>query len=170
MVSALDMTSLDQWAYLQVDMHPHYPTLTRYARECQTIVEWGVRGAVSTWAFLEGLPPDGQLFSVDIVLGDVPPPVSADPRWTFILGDDLDPEVQAQLPAVADLVFIDTDHTYEQTVGELAYAATFAPDRIVMHDYVMEPVRKAADEFCAATDWRVIANEMPFGLATLVHP
>ena len=168
-MNALEAPSLDAWAHAQVDMAPHYTTLIKYARECQTIVEWGVRGAVSTWAFLEGLPPTGRLYSVDIELGDVPVPVGNDPRWTFVLGDDLDPAVQAQLPDKADLVFIDTDHTYDQTVGELAYAATFAPDKIVMHDYVMDPVRKAADEFCAATDWRVIANEMPFGLATLVR-
>jgi hypothetical protein len=33
------------------------------------------------------------------------------------------------------------------------------------------PVRRvalAADEFCAREGWRIIANEMPFGLATLV--
>jgi predicted O-methyltransferase YrrM len=169
-MSALEATSLDRWAYDQVDMHPHYQTLIRYARECEVIVEWGVRGGVSTWAFLEGLPADGRLYSVDILDCVVPRAVSSDPRWTFIIGDDLDPEVQAQLPLVADLVFIDTDHTYEQTVREVEYAATFGPRRIVLHDYVMEPVRKAVDEFCATSDWRLIANELPFGLATLVQP
>jgi predicted O-methyltransferase YrrM len=132
------------------------------------VVEWGVRGGVSTWALLTGLPADGQMWSVDIELGDLPVPVSTDPRWTFILGDDLDPAVQAQLPDTADMVFIDTDHTYDQTVGELAYAATFNPARIVMHDYVMDPVRQAADEFCAREGWTVVAMEEPFGLATLV--
>ncbi len=168
-MNALDAPSLEAWAYVQVDMHPHYPTLIRYASECQTVVEWGVRGGVSTWALLEGLPPDGRLYSVDIVLGDLPVPVTSDDRWTFILGDDLDPAVQAQLPDTADMVFIDTDHTYPQTVGELAYAQTFNPARIVMHDYVMDPVRQAADEFCAREGWAVIANELPFGLATLVR-
>jgi predicted O-methyltransferase YrrM len=166
-MGALEATELDAWAYEQVDMHPHYQTLTRYARECQTIVEWGVRGGVSTWALLDGLPPDGVLFSVDIIDCVVPPRVSEDPRWYFIIGDDLSPIVRAQLPPLCDLVFIDTSHTYEQTVGELASALTFGTRRIVMHDYVMQPVLQAGTEFCEREGWRVVDNEMPYGLATL---
>ena len=166
-MTAHEATNLAQWAYDQVDMAPHYPTLTAYARDCQTVVEFGVRGGVSTWAILEGLPSDGHLYSVDIIDCVVPLPVSGDPRWTFIVGDDLAPEVQARLPEKADLVFIDTDHTYYQTVEELRYALTFEPKRIVMHDYVMEPVLRAGTEFCAREGWYVVANEMPYGLATL---
>jgi predicted O-methyltransferase YrrM len=165
---ALDATDLRQWAADQVDMAPHIATLTKLARGCETIVEFGVRGGVSTWALLDGLPETGLLWSVDIIDCVVPPRVSGDPRWTFIIGDDLDPTVQAQLPLRADLVFIDTSHEYDQTVAELAYALTFAPKRIVMHDYVMEPVLRAGGEFCAREGWRVAANEMPYGLATLV--
>ena len=165
---ALDATNLGQWAAVNVDMAPHISTLTKLARRCAVIVEFGVRGGVSTWALLDGLPPTGQLYSVDVVDCVVPPRVSIDPRWTFIVGDDLDPDVQAQLPDRADLVFIDTNHEYEQTVAELAYAQTFLPDRIVMHDYVMEPVLRAGTEFCEREGWRVVANEMPYGLATLV--
>ncbi len=167
-MSALDATDLQSWADEQVDMAPHYRTLTRYAQECSVIVEWGVRGGVSTWALLDGLPADGKLYSVDIIDCIVPVRVSADLRWVFIVGDDLDPVIQRRLPKLADLVFIDTSHTYEQTVGELAYAATFKPARIVMHDYVMEPVAQAANEFCAEQGWAVIDNELPYGLATLV--
>lgn len=167
-MSALDATDLQSWADEQVDMAPHYRTLTRYALECISIVEFGVRGGVSTWALLDGLPADGLLYSVDVIDCIVPPRVSADPRWFFFVGDDLDPVIQRKLPKLADLVFIDTSHTYEQTVGELAYAATMRPARIVMHDYVMEPVAQAATEFCAREGWAVVDNELPFGLATLV--
>lgn len=163
----LAATNLNDWAEINVDMAPHHPTLTRLAREAKVIVEWGVRGGVSTWALLDGLPTDGILYSVDINHCVVPPRVSEDPRWIFLIGDDLDPVIQAQLPEHADLVFIDTSHTYDQTVGELAYALTLTPTRIVMHDYVMPPVGQAANEFCAANHWRVVANEMPWGLATL---
>jgi hypothetical protein len=58
-------------------------------------------------------------------------------------------------------------HTYEQTAKELDLALDFEPDRIVMHDYVMEPVRQAADEFCLNNGWVLTDNELPFGLATL---
>ena len=166
---ALSATNLVQWANDQVDMAPHIATLTRLARGCETIVEFGVRGAVSTWALLDGLPDSGLMYSVEINgTHDMPLRVTGDPRWTLIIGDDLDPAIQAQLPAHSDLVFIDTDHEYAHTVAELAYALTLTPDVIVMHDYVMEPVHRAGTEFCAREGWYVRANEMPFGLATLV--
>ncbi len=151
------------------DMAPHVATLTRHASEATTVVEWGVRGAVSTWAILDGLPSDGRLYSVDIdpAVADAPDRVRWDSRWTLLIGDDLSPHVQAQLPDHADLVFIDTSHTYEQTVGELAYALTLTPSRIVLHDYVMPSVTKAVDEFCAREEWVLVDNELPYGLATL---
>jgi predicted O-methyltransferase YrrM len=167
-MNVLEATDLQSWADEQVDMAPHYRTLIRYASDCGTIVEFGVRGGVSTWALLDGLPEYGALWSVDVVDCVVPPRVSGDARWVFLVGDDLDPAIQAQLPDRADLVFIDTSHEYEQTAGELAYAATLRPARIVMHDYVMEPVARAATEFCASEGWTVVDNELPFGLATLV--
>lgn len=167
MSGPLEATTLHDWAVEQVDMAPHYYTLIEDAKSCKVIVEWGVRGGVSTWAFLAGLPANGRLYSVDILPCVVPPAVSEDPRWTFIVGDDLDPDVRKQLPEHADLVFIDTSHTYEQTAKELDLALDFEPDRIVMHDYVMEPVRQAADEFCLNNGWVLTDNELPFGLATL---
>jgi cephalosporin hydroxylase len=166
-VSALEATNLRQWAHDQVDMAPHYETLIRLARDCRIIIEWGVRGGVSTWAFLDGLPEGGRLYSVDIVDCVVPPRVSNDPRWTFIIGDDLDPGVVAQLPDRADLVFIDTSHTYEQTVAELAFALMWGPRRIVLHDVNQPQVRQAVDGFCARTGWRITAYEAPYGLTTL---
>jgi predicted O-methyltransferase YrrM len=166
-MNALEATSLAQWAYDQVDMYPHYGTLTRLARECKVIIEWGVRGGVSTWAFLEGLPADGELWSVDVVDCVVPPAVSSDPRWHFIVGDDLDEDVIVCLPKPADMVFIDTSHTYEQTVAELEIAPDWEPSMIVMHDVNQPQVRQAVDEFCARTGWRMTDYEDPYGLATL---
>jgi len=160
-------TTLAEWAYRWVDMAPHVATLTRLATEARTIVELGVREGVSTWALLDGLPADGRLYSVDIARASQPPRVANDPRWTYIIGDDLSPEVHARLPERADLVFIDTSHEYEQTVSELAYTLSLSPARIVMHDYVMEPVARAADEFCAREGWSVVALEPEYGLATL---
>ena len=93
--------------------------------------------------------------------------VAADLRWRILHGDDLDPAVQLYLPTHADLLFIDTSHTYEQTAGELAFAATLTPARIIMHDFVMEPVARAAYEFMARENWRLVDNELPYGLATL---
>jgi len=158
-VTPLAATDLQSWADDQVDMAPHYRTLIRYAREAKVIVEFGVRGGVSTWALLNGLPRNGHLWSVDIIDCVVPRRVSQNRRWTFIVGDDLDPTIQAQLPSHADLIFIDTSHTYEQTVKELAYSLTLTPARIALHDYALDEVRRAVDEFCVAEGWHVAIKE-----------
>ena len=164
MTGALAATNLHSFATEWVDCVPHYPTLTRHARDAKVVVEFGVRGGVSTWALLDGLPADGVLVSVDIIDCVVPPRVSADPRWTFLVGDDLDPAIQAQLPDHADLVFIDTSHTYEQTAAELAFSSTLTPDRIILHDYALDAVRRAVDE-CG---WRVAEYEQSqWGLVVL---
>jgi predicted O-methyltransferase YrrM len=159
MTGALAAVNLHEFAVEWVDCAPHYPTLITLAREATTVVEFGVRGGVSTWALLDGLPEDGRLYSVDIDNCVVPPRVSGDPRWTFLVGDDLDPAIQAQLPERADLIFIDTSHEYDQTVAELTYALTFEPARIALHDYELDAVRRAVDEFCVAQGWHVATRE-----------
>lgn len=53
------MTTLDE-KYNQIcetrsDINEHLPTLYKYSKECESILELGVRSAVSTFAFLKGL-------------------------------------------------------------------------------------------------------------------
>lgn len=160
MTGALAATDLAAFAAEWVDCAPHYPTLTRHASEAKVVVEFGVRGGVSTWALLDGLPADGRLYSVDIEECVVPYRVSGDSRWTILVGDDLDPAIQARLPAHADLVFIDTSHTYVQTVAELAYAQTLTPTRIDLHDYELPAVGQAVNEFCHFHGWRIASREV----------
>ena len=38
------------------DINEHLPTLKKYAEDCQSITEMGVRYGCSTWAFIEGKP------------------------------------------------------------------------------------------------------------------
>ena len=37
------------------DINEHLPTLCKYASECESIIELGVRGCISSWAFTRGL-------------------------------------------------------------------------------------------------------------------
>lgn len=150
-------TDLVAWATDQRDMLPHLATLTYYAGEADAIVEFGTRGGVSTWALLDGLPKDGRMWSVDIADCVVPPRVSSDPRWTFIVGDDMTDEVHVQLPKEADLVFIDTSHEYLHTKGELEFARLLGPARIICHDVDWPGVAQAMAEFCIDNHWNVIA-------------
>jgi len=119
------------------DIVEHLPYFVTLCQELQAkkVIELGTRGGVSTIAWLYGLElTAGHLWSVDIQ--PAPEHTDAWSRWTFLLGDDLDPDVFGQLPDLADIVFIDTSHWYEQTLAELnLYRAKVRPGgRIVLHD------------------------------------
>ena len=139
--------TLEEYASAWIDMAPHIQTLSALAMKCQTIVEFGLRGAVSTWALLDGLPVDGRLVGVDIN-PDVPLPdrVRQDGRFELVVGDSL----VVDLPERADLVMIDSSHEFAQTVRELVRAAELEPAVIACHDYLYDQtphVRMAVDGY-----------------------
>ena len=152
------------------DIHEHLPTLVTLVEELDAkhVIELGTRSGVSTIAWLYALAQnDGRLTSVDL---DDPPPIGEFPHWRFIKGDDLNLEVFDQLDE-ADIVFIDTSHTFEQTRRELnLYKWLVRPGgMIVLHDTELGwpsdspptdphfPVRKAVEEF-VATEGRTWVN------------
>lgn len=149
--------SLEQYAARWVDMAPHLATLTDLASRAEVIVEFGVRGGVSTWALLRGLSETGQLISYDIdpSCRDLcPPHLFEDRRWTLRLASSL----TASLPGRADLVMIDSSHEYESTKIELRRAAGMGPAVIALHDYTDPPhpdVRRAVDEFVVEGAYRI---------------
>jgi predicted O-methyltransferase YrrM len=163
--------TLEEYAERWVDMAPHLETLTMLAGRAKVAVEFGVRGGVSTWALLNGLPADGQLISYDIdecCRETCPPQLFEDPRWEFVIGDSL----TADLPSRADLVMIDSSHEYDSTCVELQRAAGLTPSVIVLHDYYDPPhpgVRRAVDEFVADSAYRIErVEDSQWGLAILV--
>lgn len=161
--------TLHRHAHAYRDMEPHVDTLVSLARTAPVIVELGVRGAVSTWAFLDGLPADGRLVSVDIedVMPLIPERVSKDARWEFIVGDDRMKSIQRRLPS-ADLVFIDTSHEYHHTVEELALAERLEATTIVLHDWELPDVMDAVLGFAHRSRYRIHRiEESRWGLAIL---
>ena len=120
------------------DINEHMPTLKKYAERCEHITELGVRGIVSTWAFLMGNPRT--LISVDIVnpetIGHNLQEVydcakELDIDFKFILGNDLELEIEQ-----TDLMFIDTLHTYEHLKKELTLLSCKVNKYIILHDTV----------------------------------
>ena len=153
------------------DIHEHLPRFVEMVEvlDAATVIELGTRTGVSTIAWLYALEGKGRLVSVDI---DEKPAIGEYDHWSFIQGDDCDPDVVKQLPD-ADIVFVDTSHFYEHTVRELnIYRHLVRPGGlIVCHDtqlrrpigapsYPAFPVRKALVEF--ATDqgyrWSEVTN------------
>jgi cephalosporin hydroxylase len=143
------------------DINEHLPLLKQYASECETVVELGVRYIVSTWALLAGRPK--AMISVDIVDpkeygADIQPVYAAadaeNINFTFMKGSSL----ELEFPPM-DLLFIDTNHTYEQLSQELKLHAPKAQKYIIMHDTNQDEfpgMVKAIEEFLEHNrEWEV---------------
>ena len=152
------------------------------------MLELGARRGNSTLAFLAGVTESGgHVCSCDIDdvrrFPDGIGPFAASPRWTFTHGDDMDPAVQALLPAEVDVWFLDTSHEYEHTLAELrAYMPRVVPGGVALfHDtnlngwpgYAWDsktpPVAAALNEYCAETGlaWENLPGEYGLGVIRL---
>lgn len=172
----------DACADIESDIFEHLPYLRALVtgRQARTVIELGTRGGNSTLAWLIGVEEtDGHVWSVDL---DPPPPLKH-PRWTFLQGNDLAPEIFTALPE-ADIVFIDTSHTYRQTLAELhAYRWKVRPGGLlVLHDTELPrplgvgpverryPVRCAIEDFCAEERLSWSNRQNCWGLGTIEIP
>ena len=143
------------------DINEHLPPLRDLASECESVVEMGVRGIVSTWGFVEGLKLGGSLLSIDI---SDPSMYGAEARnvkqacddkgvsFQFMLADTL----KIEIPEV-DLLFIDTLHTYDQLTQELKLHSDKAKKFIAFHDTVSfkDELVPAIEELIAKKVWKV---------------
>lgn len=154
---------LERWS----DIQDHLPFL--FEKSGGVVVELGTRGGISTSALLAGVEVQGgKVFSIDIdpLCGET---FDGHPQWEFLAmssADDNAPQLVLSSHiekngfvddiAFIDLLFIDTDHTYEQLKNELDIWEPFVKrgGMIVMHDVLTFPeMRKAAEEFCA--EWKL---------------
>ena len=157
------------------DIALHLPFLYESAQG-GTVIELGVRSGNSTAAFLAA---GAEVWSADTEHPQVPGEWHANPRWHFLHGDDLSPEVLAGIPATADVVFIDTAHTYDHTLAELRAYAPRAP-LVLLHDTQWVdnrdagtpcgPVARALDEYCAEMGLRWENRPGSYGLGVLRRP
>jgi predicted O-methyltransferase YrrM len=175
-----DLTPIyEQLCEAQSDINEHISTLHGLARniDAKKVIELGTRGGVSTVAWLAALhQTDGHLYAVDI--DPAPRQIADHPRLTFTQGHDTDPFVVRQMPEDADIVFVDTDHTYELTQAEIEiYSKRVRPGgAMVFHDSAVRehehhtteqppyPVRKAVTEWAEAAGHEVQEWPNNFGL------
>ena len=140
------------------DINEHLPTLKKYASLCNSIVELGVRGMVSTWALLAGSPLE--MVSVDIVdpsehQGDTKETKelarSEGILWGFVKMSSLEFKFRR-----TELLFIDTIHFYDQLIQELRIHAPRTTKYIIMHDTAIPEMERAIDDFLIGNmDWKV---------------
>ncbi len=160
-----DQLILDTFARVArepTDMIEHMDVIKAYSEKCRTVVEFGVYDCTSTWALLAGLPE--RLTSYDIARRHEVDDVEAAARFAntsfrFVLADSTSVEIEE-----SDLLFIDSMHTYEHLVKELAMHASKVKKFILLHDTttfgnvdqsgVGRGLWPAIEEFLAAhTEW-----------------
>ena len=118
------------------DINEHLDTFKKYAEECDTIVEMGVRSIVSTWGFLMGKPK--KMVGIDLthpeVFGGNIDEVyritkENNIKYDFILGNTLSVDIEE-----CDLLFIDTWHDYLQLKKELNRHHDKVKKYVIFHD------------------------------------
>ncbi len=152
------------------DIDNYMPILSDMAAACEGgyVLELGV-GQLdgSTKAFVEGLTKWGEghqgkpiMVSVDWQMDFKGPDMP--PWWYFIRGNTLDYRVRQSVQAIGrcpDIIFIDTEHSYEQMAAELALWGPLANSYTtwLFHDtYMFGHYNKMGDaikEYAAANDW-----------------
>ena len=127
------------------DINQHLPTLYRYATKCKSIIELGVRGCISSWAFVCGLL-DNNESEKKILLNDMVPcniieilentstlDIKVEYQWI----DDLKLDVTENV----DMTFIDTWHIYGQLKRELKKFSKITNKYIIMHDTSIDAIQ-----------------------------
>ena len=124
------------------DINEHLPTIYKYATECESVLELGVRGCVSSWAFAFGLL-NNERTTRKLTLNDIYEcnieelltttkglNINIDYKWI----DDLKLEMKENV----DLTFIDTWHVYAQLKRELDKFSKITNKYIIMHDTTVD--------------------------------
>lgn len=148
----------DYYCQHAVDIKEHLPTLKRYASECDSIVEMGVRSIVSTWALLSGRPKS--LTSIDIYHPSFYG-ANIDEVYSACLEEGISFNfLQASTLEITldntDLLFIDTLHTYDQLSKELLLHGNIANKFMIFHDTDCCPeLKKAIAEFMQGGSWKI---------------
>lgn len=174
-----------QWAERGLCEHAEVMIKAAHHYGEPTIIELGVRTGVSSSIWLAAIEEStgGLLWSVDVEQphGDYVAAILGHPNWQLTVADDL--LVADAAPPEADIVFIDTSHSYRHTLAELvAYVPHLSPDGIVLlHDSNVEhcsdedegepwPVRRAIDSYIAENpEWSVDHTTDRYGLALMAR-
>lgn len=124
------------------DINEHLPTIFYYSTKCKSIIELGVRGAISTYAMLYGLAINTNN-NKKLLLNDIE---SCDISLALELSNGLDIKVEYQwisdldmeLSENYDMTFIDTLHVYGQLKRELNKYSKITNKYIIMHDTTVD--------------------------------
>jgi hypothetical protein len=122
------------------DIVEHLPTLFEYTKECNSVVECGVRDIVSSYAFGAGLigNPNNSYTLIDPYKS-----INIDGFLELCKNEGVNArfiqESDIKCPLIeTDLLFIDTWHIYGHLKRELAYWNSHVKKYIIMHDTTVD--------------------------------
>ena len=127
------------------DIMEHLVTLYKYSKECDSVFETGVRGCISSWAFLYGLlnsesKNKKSLFMNDINTCDVENLVLVSKNFNIDIGYEWKNNLLLDLKQNYDITFIDTWHIYGQLKRELDKFSKITNKYIIMHDTTVDEI------------------------------
>jgi hypothetical protein len=129
------------------DIMEHLPILYKYAKECDSVFETGVRGCVSSWAFLYGLLDNNnpqtkkRLFLNDIEECDISELLVLSSSFENIeVTYEWKNNLHIEFNKTYDITFIDTWHIYGQLKRELEKFSKITNKYIIMHDTTIDEI------------------------------
>jgi hypothetical protein len=124
------------------DINEHLPTLSKYASECESVFETGVRGCISSWALAHGLLNNNSdtrtLFMNDIDVCNIQDLLNVTKNLPIHMKYEWKNNLELQINETYDLTFIDTWHVYGQLKRELAKFSPITNKYIIMHDTTVD--------------------------------
>ena len=155
-----------QLAATPSDIYQHLPTLRKYAQQCNSVTELGVRTIVSLWSWLDAGVPIIRAYDI------LQPPAD---NLTYVENYAVENSIDFKFTCAdvlqitlepTDLLFIDTWHVYPQLKKELELHGEVARKFMMFHDTTLygrsgedgstRGLQDALDEFLLESDsWRV---------------
>tara|TARA_B110000858_G_scaffold189010_1_gene235249 strand:- start:821 stop:1432 length:612 start_codon:yes stop_codon:yes gene_type:complete len=124
------------------DINEHLPTLYKYAKDCESILELGVRGVVSSWAFIKGLSENEKnvkkILLNDIETCDIDEIMEVTKGMGVNISHEWKNDLELDIKENVDLTFIDTWHVYALLKRELEKFSKVTNKYIIMHDTTVD--------------------------------
>jgi hypothetical protein len=125
------------------DIQEHLITLYQYASESNSVFETGVRGCISSWAFLYGLLSNNNGIKKKLLCNDIN---NCDIDQLLDVAKSFDIEINyiwknnllIDINENYDITFIDTWHIYGQLKRELEKFSKITNKYIIMHDTTID--------------------------------
>ena len=156
------------------DIMEHLETLYKYSLESNSVFETGVRGCISSWAFLYGLLNNNnnirkKLFMNDINNCDVNDIIEISKNFDIDINYEWKNNLLLELNDNYDITFIDTWHGYGHLKRELYKFSKITNKYIIMHDTTVdeiygETIRTGWDAEKQSQETGIPVNEINKGL------